>query len=120
MRGTIVGPFIRIWYVTAQSCDSGCRAWLGRGHWDLTSTRGAVISTIGWIAIGIAAWLAVAVLAGLLIGRVINRRERQAARDHHVHADLPPAREIDIPQQDTPARRVRASRTGPPTPPPVI
>jgi hypothetical protein len=38
---------------------------------------GPVISTIGWILIGVAAWLLVAVLVGLVIGRMIRLRDRQ-------------------------------------------
>lgn len=42
-----------------------------------TSTQGVNISTVGWIAIGVAAWLVVALIVGVLIGRMIRRRDSQ-------------------------------------------
>ena len=45
------------------------------------ASEGVVISTFAWIAIGVAAWLVVAVLVGLLIGRMIRGRDRQVPGD---------------------------------------
>jgi hypothetical protein len=39
--------------------------------------QGAVISTLGWIITVAAAWLAVAALVGVLVGRMIRERDRQ-------------------------------------------
>jgi hypothetical protein len=44
------------------------------------ATRGAVISTLSWIIVVAAAWLAVATAVGVLIGRVIRERDRQVPR----------------------------------------
>jgi hypothetical protein len=38
------------------------------------------MSTFAWIAIGVSAWLLVAVYAGLLVGRMIRGRDRQVPR----------------------------------------
>jgi hypothetical protein len=62
-------------------------------------TRGDVISTLGWILSGIAAWLAVAAVLGVVIGRTIRLRDRQ-------QPEPPPGRTVDdpvpwIPRQDT-------------------
>jgi hypothetical protein len=38
------------------------------------------MSTFAWIVIGVLAWLAVAVYAGLLLGRMIRGRDRQVPR----------------------------------------
>jgi hypothetical protein len=45
-----------------------------------TSTQGVVISAVGWIVIGVAAWLVVALIVGVLIGRMIRRRDAQVPR----------------------------------------
>jgi hypothetical protein len=39
------------------------------------------MTTFAWIAIGVSAWLAVAVYAGLLLGRMIRGRDRQAPKE---------------------------------------
>jgi hypothetical protein len=41
------------------------------------ATQGAVISTFGWIIVVAAAWLAVATVVGVLVGRMIRERDRQ-------------------------------------------
>jgi hypothetical protein len=41
-----------------------------------------VISTLGWILIGVAAWLVVALVVGVVIGRTIRNRDRQVPGDH--------------------------------------
>jgi hypothetical protein len=38
------------------------------------------MTTFAWIAIGVLAWLLVAVYAGLLLGRMIRGRDRQVPR----------------------------------------
>lgn len=38
------------------------------------------ISTLGWIAVGVLAWLAVAMVVGVLVGGTIRRRDRQVPR----------------------------------------
>jgi hypothetical protein len=40
-----------------------------------------VISTLGWILIGVAAWLVVALVVGVVIGRTIRNRDRQVPSD---------------------------------------
>lgn len=56
-----------------------------------TSSQGAVISTVAWIVVGIAAWLVVAAVVGILIGRMIRRRDRQVPGDstHSPSAGVP-------------------------------
>ncbi len=39
------------------------------------------ISTFGWILIGVAIWLVVATVVGVLIGRMLRQRDRQVPRD---------------------------------------
>jgi hypothetical protein len=39
--------------------------------------RGADISTLEWVLVGAAAWLAVALFLGVLIGRMIRHRDEQ-------------------------------------------
>jgi hypothetical protein len=39
--------------------------------------QGATISTLGWIIVVAAAWLAVATVVGVLVGRVVRLRDRQ-------------------------------------------
>ena len=53
----------------------------------VADNRGVVITTLGWILIGIGAWLVVATLVGMLIGRAIRLRDRQVADDVGTEAD---------------------------------
>ncbi|HZG90112.1 MAG TPA: hypothetical protein VEZ42_07845 [Pseudonocardia sp.] len=53
----------------------------------VADNRGVVITTLGWILIGIGAWLVVATLVGMLIGRAIRLRDRQVADDVGPGAD---------------------------------
>jgi hypothetical protein len=46
-----------------------------------------VIGTLGWVVVGIAAWLVVATVVGVVIGRVIRQRDRQVPRDAPGPAD---------------------------------
>lgn len=55
---------------------------------EASSTQGDIISTVGWIALGIAAWLVVALAMGVLIGRMIRRRDRQVP--HRAEPSAPP------------------------------
>ena len=41
------------------------------------TAQGEIISTVMWIVIGVAAWMAVAAVVGVLIGRMIRQRDRQ-------------------------------------------
>jgi hypothetical protein len=68
---------------------------------------GAVISAFAWIAIGVAAWLAVAALVGVLIGRMIRGRDRQVPKDAPVASGSP-----RIPAQGTTPEQP----AGPPAP----
>ena len=36
-----------------------------------------IISTVMWIVVGVAAWMVVAAVVGVLIGRMIRQRDRQ-------------------------------------------
>jgi hypothetical protein len=45
----------------------------GRNHTDM----GAGIGTLGWILVVAVAWLAVAAIVGVLVGRMIRERDRQ-------------------------------------------
>jgi hypothetical protein len=47
------------------------------GHWFLNGARGVIISTVMWIVVGVAAWMVVAAVVGVLIGRMIRQRDRQ-------------------------------------------
>jgi hypothetical protein len=47
---------------------------------DLIDT-GVIISTLGWIVIGVVAWMVVAAVVGVLIGRMIRQRDRQVPED---------------------------------------
>jgi hypothetical protein len=72
---------------------------------EVRRAEGAVISVFAWIAIGVAAWLVVAALTGVLIGRVIRGRDRQVPKD------APGVREPRIPTQGT-----APEPAGPPAP----
>jgi hypothetical protein len=39
------------------------------------------VGWIGWVGLGLAAWLAVAAPVGVLLGRVFRHRERQVPHD---------------------------------------
>jgi hypothetical protein len=43
----------------------------------LTGAVGVIISTVMWIVVGVAAWMVVAAIVGVLIGRMIRQRDRQ-------------------------------------------
>ena len=58
--------------------------------------QGAVINTLGWIIVVAAAWLAVAAVVGVLVGRMIRERDRQVPP--------PPA---DVPQDERKEDRAR-------------
>jgi hypothetical protein len=80
--------------------------------------RGDAISTFGWIAIGVTAWMAVALVVGLLIGGMIRRRDDQATRERLEH-DPSAAPMTHIPAQGTlahPAKGPRARNRGTPGP----
>jgi hypothetical protein len=47
----------------------------------LDDRSGLVISALGWILIGVAAWLVVAVAVGITIGRTIRLRDRQVGEE---------------------------------------
>ncbi len=73
-----------------------CVSPLGGGHWVCNDTPegSRTISTLAWVIIGVTAWLVVASLVGVLIGRVIR------VRDHQVPADAPVTTQpIRIPTQ---------------------
>ena len=42
---------------------------------------GFVISALGWVLIGVGAWLVVAVIVGITIGRTIRLRDRQVGEE---------------------------------------
>jgi hypothetical protein len=54
-----------------------------------------IISTVMWIVVGVAAWMVVAAIVGVLIGRMIRQRDRQI-----------PDRPAEEPAPGTPARAV--------------
>jgi hemolysin activation/secretion protein len=47
------------------------------------------VSWIGWVAVGLAAWLAVATLVGVVLGRMFRHRELQAPVDRGVPVPAP-------------------------------
>ena len=56
---------------------------------------------IAWIAVALAVWVAVAALVGVLLGRVIRRRDLQVSDSDHVEV-FPPApapTEDSVPEQ---------------------
>ena len=61
------------------TCDRSASR-TGGGHSTASRAEGVTISTFAWIAVGVAAWLVVAALVGLLIGRMIRGRDRQVPR----------------------------------------
>jgi hypothetical protein len=65
------------------------------------ATRGAAISTLGWIIVVAAAWLAVAAVVGVLVGRVMLVRDRQVPR-----APDPPRPSSSDVTEDVATRRV--------------
>ena len=70
------------------------------------SGQGVVISTIGWIAIGVAAWLVVALVVGVLIGRMIRRRDAQVPRGVEP-SEAPQQPDVPAPTPDSVGRRRR-------------
>ena len=63
------------------------------GHLLLIGARGVTISTVLWIVVGVAAWMVVAAVVGVLIGRMIRQRDRQV-----------PDRPAEEPAPGTPTR----------------
>lgn len=68
----------------------------------MDNRSGFVISALGWVLIGVAAWLVIAVAVGVTIGRMIRLRDRQVGEEA---APPPPA--PDIPVQTSEERRGR-------------
>jgi hypothetical protein len=85
-----------------------CSYWssLGRKPQE-ASDPGVVISTLGWILVGVAAWLVVATAVGMVIGRTIRLRDRQVF-DEPDGPDRPPPH--GIPTQDSGGRDLRNGR----------
>jgi len=71
-----------------------------------TSEQGVAISTVGWIAIGVAAWLVVALVVGVLIGRMIRRRDAQTPRGAET-SETPETPGVPAPSPDSVGRRRR-------------
>ena len=45
---------------------------------------------IGWVAVALAAWVVVAAVVGILLGRMIRQRDRQVPLDDGAEAVPPP------------------------------
>lgn len=55
---------------------------LRTGDTERPSSSGAVITTVEWIGIAATAWMVLAVLVGVLVGRMIRRRDLRSAVEH--------------------------------------
>jgi Flp pilus assembly protein TadB len=65
---------------------------------------GVVVSWVGWVGVGLLAWVAVALVVGVLLGRMFRRRDLQA-RERPGEVPLPaPRRDGPPPQRRPPAR----------------
>lgn len=78
------------------------------GHWAFTVSQGVTIGTLGWIVVGVAAWLAVAGVVGVLIGRTVRQRDRQVPREWPTHPVLGIPAQAVMPDLAEPAPRVAA------------
>ena len=62
--------------------------------------QGAGIGTVGWILLVVTAWLVVATVVGVLVGRMVRARDRQ----------VPPAPEAPAGAEDASSGRLRNRR----------
>ncbi|WP_219417919.1 hypothetical protein [Pseudonocardia nigra] len=62
------------------------------------------ISTLGWIAVGVAAWLAAATVVAVLIGRAVRLRDEQVPPEHPVAPPPPGQRSPRSAGRDRPHR----------------
>ena len=56
------------------------RCWPMRGRRALPEGGGAVMGTALWIGLGVAAWLVLALVVALLVGRMVRQRDQQVTR----------------------------------------
>jgi hypothetical protein len=87
-------------------CD--CSSWsnLTSGPYTGGGTRELVISTLGWIFLGVTAWLVVATGVGMVIGRTIRLRDRQVLEETSERREAP----LEIPTQNSGTHDRRRSR----------
>jgi len=56
------------------------------------------LSVLAWVIVVAIAWLAVATVVGVLVGRAVRMRDRQVPRDHpHIPDDVPEPRRSPSP-----------------------